>query len=268
MIHLQSITRRTWPTRLQADFPFSIPVVQSLDVIEFKTAVTLFVGENGSGKSTLLEALACAAEMVTVGSESIRTDPSLGAQRELAKYLKLAWTKRTRKGFFLRAEDFFGYAKGLVRMRAEMEGELREIDREFAGRSATAQGLARLAHTNELGAIQRRYGAGLDVASHGESFFALFKSRFVPAGLHLLDEPEAPLSPIRQLALIALLKEMVAQDAQFIISTHSPILMAFPGASIFSFDGGRLGPVRYADLEQVALLRDFLNDPSAFTGRL
>jgi predicted ATPase len=125
-----------------------------------------------------------------------------------------------------------------------------------------------LPYASELGALQRRYGAGLDAASHGESFIALFKSRFVPGGLYLLDEPEAPLSPIRQLGLISLLKEMVVQDAQFIISTHSPILMAFPDANIFSFDGGKIQLVRYADLEQVALLRDFLNNPSAFTAHL
>jgi predicted ATPase len=268
MIHLQSITRRPWPARLDAEFPFSIPVIRSLETLEFKTPVTFLVGENGSGKSTVLEALACAVESITVGAESVRTDRSLGAQRELAKYFKPVWTKRTRKGFFLRAEDFFGYAKRLVSMRAEMEDELREIDVEFQGRSATAIGLAKMAFGHELADMQRRYGAGLDVASHGESFIALFKNRFVPGGLYLLDEPEAPLSPIRQLGLISLLKEMVAQQAQFIISTHSPILMAYPGATILSFDGGQIRPARYEDLEQVALLRDFLNDPPAFTERL
>lgn len=268
MIHLQSITRRPWPERLEPEFPFNIPVIRTLETLDFSTPVTFFVGENGSGKSTVLEALACAVESITVGAESVRTDRSLVAQRELAKYFKLAWTKRTRKGFFLRAEDFFGYAKRLVSMRAEMEDDLREIDEEFKGRSDAAIGLAKLAYHNELGALHRRYGAGLDVASHGESFIALFKSRFVPGGLYLLDEPEAPLSPVRQLGLIALLKEMVAQNAQFIISTHSPILMAFPQASLLSFDAGQIRPVRYADLEQVALLRDFLNDPTAFIGRL
>jgi predicted ATPase len=268
MIHLQSVTRREWPARLDAVFPFDIPVIRTLQALEFKTPVTFFVGENGSGKSTLLEALACAVESITVGTESVKTDASLVSQRELAKYLKLAWMKRTRKGFFLRAEDFFGYAKGLVRMRAEMDSDLRELDQEFQGRSAYALELAKSPYANELGALQRRYGAGLDTASHGESFIALFKSRFVPGGLYLLDEPEAPLSPIRQLGLIALLKEMVAQDAQFIISTHSSILMAFPEANILSFDGGKIRQARYADLEQVTLLRDFLNNPSAFTGRL
>ena len=268
MIHLQSITRRVWKPDLDAEFPFSIPVIRSLETLEFKTSVTFFVGENGSGKSTLLEALACAVESVTVGSESVKTDRSLAPQRALAKYLKPVWTKRTRKGFFLRAEDFFGYAKQLVRMRAEMEDDLCEIDREYQGRSATAVGLAKMPYARELADMQRRYGAGLDVASHGENFIALFKNRFVPGGLYLLDEPEAPLSPIRQLGLISLLKEMVAQDAQFVVSTHSPILMAFPEATILSFDGGKIRPVRYADLEQITLLRDFLNNPAAFTGRL
>jgi predicted ATPase len=112
--------------------------------------------------------------------------------------------------------------------------------------------------------MQRRYGEGLDARSHGESFLALFQARFVPGGLYLLDEPEAPLSPIRQLALIAALKQMVAQDAQFIIATHSPILMAFPDAQIYNFDVCPPQVVAYAGLEHVRLTRDFLDNPEAF----
>jgi predicted ATPase len=268
MIHLQALTRRPWDATLNRTFPFQIPLIQNLETLEFSAPVTFFVGDNGSGKSTLLEAIACAVESIAVGSESVKTDKSLAAQRELAKYLKLTWRKRTRRGFFLRAEDFFGYAKQQVQMRAEMEADLREIDAEFKGRSALALSLAKMGYAHELGDMQRRYGAGLEAASHGESFIALFKARFVPGGLYLLDEPEAPLSPLRQLGLIALLKEMVAQEAQFIIATHSPILMAFPGANILQFDTGQLKPVAYADLEQVALLRDFLSNPAAFTAKL
>jgi predicted ATPase len=119
-----------------------------------------------------------------------------------------------------------------------------------------------------LGEIQRRYGAGLDHASHGEAFLKLFQSRFVPDGLYLLDEPEAPLSPLRQLALISAMRAMLEQNAQFIIATHSPILMAFPQAVILDFDSGRIQPTRYQDLEHVRLTRDFLANPEAFLRRL
>lgn len=264
MIHLKSIMLRPFK---EAGFPFSLPILNEME-LTFTKPVTFFVGENGTGKSTLMESIACAAEMVTVGSENVKTDKSLSAQRELAKYLRLAWVKRTKKGFFLRAEDFFGYAKRLNQMRSEMEDDLRDLDREFENRSEYARSLAKMSTSGQLIDIQRRYGDGLDARSHGESFLALFQGRFVPSGLYLLDEPEAPLSPLRQLALISALKEMISEDAQFIIATHSPILMAFPDAELLLFDGGKIRLVKYEQLEHVRLTRDFLQDPGAFIERL
>jgi predicted ATPase len=266
MIHLRSLSLRPLPEKRV--FPFNLTLLQKLEELRFETQVTFFVGENGTGKSTLLEGIACAAEMVTVGSESVRTDKSLVHARELAKYFRLVWAKRTHKGFFLRAEDFFGYAKRQNELRAEMEADLRELDEEYRDRSAYAKALATMSTKGELHDMRRRYGEGLDVGSHGENFLALFQSRFVPGGLYLMDEPEAPLSPMRQLALISLLKEMIARDAQFIIATHSPILMAFSGATILNFDGGAVKPVVYDELENVRLMRDFLQDPKAFIERL
>ncbi len=265
MPHLRSITLRPFTA---AHFPFNLPILHGWDTLTFNTPVTFFVGENGSGKSTLLESIAIAAEMVTVGSEPVKTDPSLAAQRELSRHLRLVWNKRTRKGFFLRAEDFFGYARRLNQMRAEMEDDLNAVDREYVGRSDYAKSLARMSAAGQLHDMTRRYGPGLDARSHGESFLALFQSRFVPGGLYLLDEPEAPLSPLRQLALIAALKSMLSQNAQFIIATHSPILMAFPGAEIWSFDDGHIHTVNYDSLEHVTLTRDFLANPHAFIEQL
>ena len=115
-----------------------------------------------------------------------------------------------------------------------------------------------------LADMERRYGVDLDANSHGQSFLRLFQSRFVPGGLYLLDEPEAPLSPTSQLALIALMQDMLTQDAQFIVATHSPILLAFPGATIYSFDSTPVRPVRYDELEHVVLTREFLNAPERY----
>src|SRR5204862_7957881 len=140
-------------------------------------------------------------------------------------------TRRTSRGFFLRAEDFFGFTKELSRMRAAFLQELANIDATYEGRSEQAKGLARLPAARSLADMERRYGVDLDANSHGQSFLKLFQSRFVPGGLYLLDEPEAPLSPQSQLGLIAMLKDMLPQDAQFIIATHSPILLAFPNAT-------------------------------------
>jgi predicted ATPase len=265
MIHLREVAIRPFK---EIHFPFNLPILQNLIELNFNTPVTILVGENGTGKSTFLEAIACAAEMVTIGSENVKTDKSLASQRELSKYFKLTWSKRTKKGFFLRAEDFFGYAKRLNQMRAEMEEDLHEIDGEYESRSEYAKSLAKMSTTGQLNDLQRRYGDGLDAHSHGESFLVLFQSRFVPGGFYLLDEPEAPLSPLRQLALISALKEMVAQEAQFIIATHSPIIMAYPGADILSFDNGAIHNVKYESLEHVKLMRDFLQDPGAFIQQL
>lgn len=266
-LHLRSLTVRQPLERQRQGFPFSLPVLQELSVLEFTTPVTFFVGENGSGKSTVLEALAYATGLPTVGSERVERDPSLAHARLLGDHFRLAWQKRTHRGFFLRAEDFFGYARRMQQVRAELQGELNDLDQEYQGRPV-ARGLASQPYQRELGDLQQRYGPGLDSASHGEAFLALFQNRFVPDGLYLLDEPEAPLSPVRQLALISALKQMVEQKAQFIIATHSPILMAFPDAIILSFDGGQVRSVAYQELEHVTLTRAFLDDPQAFIRRL
>ena len=266
MIQLVSVQVRPFPKA--KTFPFTLLVLRRLKELRFETPVTLLVGENGSGKSTLLEGLACAADMVVVGGESTRTDKSLTHARELAKYFRLSWAKRTHRGFFLRAEDFFGYAKRLNQMREEMKTDLEEIDEEYKDRSDYARSLARMSTAGQLGELRRRYGEGLDAHSHGESFLELFQARFVPEGLYLLDEPEAPLSPIRQLALIKAIQEMVEQKGQFIIATHSPLLMAYPQASILSFDGGEIHLAKYNELEHVRLMRDFLQNPEAFLRNL
>ncbi len=266
MIHLDSVLFKPFPK--SKEFPFSLPIFQGLKELRFETPVTLLVGENGSGKSTLLEGLACAAEMIVVGSESTHSDKSLAHARELAKYFRLSWKKRTHKGFFLRAEDFFGYARHLNQIRSEMETDLEEIDAEYKDRSDYARGLARMSTAGGLSELRRRYGEGLDAHSHGESFLELFQARFIPDGLYLLDEPEAPLSPIRQLALIAAIKNMVSQNGQFILATHSPILMAYPEATILNFEAGGIHPAKYEDLEHVHLMRDFLQNPQAFLRNL
>jgi predicted ATPase len=245
-------------------FPFSVPVVRALDTLSFDSAVTFFVGANGSGKSTLLEGIASAARLPAVGSADLGADATLGAQRALGDALRLVWSRRTTKGFFLRAEDFFGFAKRLSSLRGELLGRIDEIEVEYADRSEWAKGLAMGPAKSSLADMERRYGVDLDANSHGQSFLKLFQSRFVPGGLYLLDEPEAPLSPQSQLALMIMISEMVAQEAQFIVATHSPMLLAYPGAKIYSFDRAPAEEVPYGELDHVVLTRDFLNAPERY----
>ncbi len=268
MPHLKSISIREFNSHDKDSFPFTLEIVKSLREIQFTSPVTFFVGENGSGKSTVLETIACAAESITVGSESVRTDKSLAPLRKLAQYFRLSWTKRTRKGFFLRAEDFFGYAKSMRQTKEEFQEELDNVKKEYKGRSKYAEALASMPYQGQLAEMQRRYGDGLDSRSHGESFLTLFQSRFVPDGLYLLDEPEAALSPMRQLTFISALKQMVRENSQFIIATHSPILLAFPEAQILQFANGAIRAVQYKELEHVQLTKDFLNNPDSFLRHL
>lgn len=270
MIHLRSLQFSTIDAARAQVFPFSVPAIAALSGsrLAFPSEVTFLIGENGSGKSTLLEALACALGSITVGSEQAEHDTSLQEVRALAKSILLDWSKKTRRGFFMRSEDFFGYARRMKQLRDALEQDLREIETDTS-LSPTARAYGKLPYAREIAEMQRRYGTGLDAYSHGESFFTLFQARFVPDGLYLLDEPEAPLSPMRQLALISMLKTMVTErGAQFIIATHSPILMAFPGAAIYSFDGGQVQPIAYDQTEHVALTREFLNHPQRFLQHL
>ena len=259
---LREVGRKRWGD--ESVFPFSVPVIRTFHRLDFNAAVTFFVGENGSGKSTLLEGIASAARLPAVGASDLGADATLDAQRVLGHALKLVWNRRTTRGFFLRAEDFFGFAKRISAMRAEFLAARTQIELEYADRSPKAKGLAMMPANRSLAEMQRLYGVNLDANSHGQSFLKLFQSRFAPGGLYLLDEPEAPLSPQSQLALLVMIQDMVEQGAQFIIATHSPILLAFPGAAIYSFDRAPAELVPYAELEHVTLTRDFLNAPERY----
>ena len=265
--HLASISRRRGDDDA---FPFTVPAIRSLDRLQLDAWVTFFVGENGSGKSTLLEGIAAAARLPAIGSADLPRDETLAAQRRLGTALRLSWSKKATRGFFLRAEDFFGFTKRLARERAELLIEMKEVSAQYRAqdRSKYAEGLAQGPLAGSLAAMEQRYGADLDANSHGQSFLKLFQSRFVPGGLYLLDEPEAPLSPQSQLALLAMIGDMVSQKAQFIIATHSPMLLAFPDAQIYSFDRIPIEVVAYEQLDHVRITRDFLNAPERYLSQI
>ena len=252
-------------SKADSGFPFSVPAIATLTDLALETPVTILVGENGTGKSTFLEALAIATKVPAVGSARPSTDPTLAAQRRLADRFRLTWRgRRTHRGFFLRAEDFFGFQKGIAQQRVEHEAELKRIDVELADASEHARTLARGPHRGSIAEMERRYGENPDAASHGEAFLNLFAQRLVPGGLFLLDEPEAALSPQSQLGFLAMLRDALARGGQLVVATHSPILMAIPGATILSFDDPPVRPVAYQELEAVTLVRDFLQAPERY----
>jgi predicted ATPase len=265
---LLSLERKTDRAQAPDAFPFSVPAVRTLSGLDLSARVNFFVGSNGSGKSTLLEGIAQLARLPTVGSSDVSRDDTLTKQRALTGALRLTWSRRTHRGFFLRAEDFFGFTKRIASLRSELSEDLGRTEVGYQGRSAYAKGLAQLPLRSSIAELERTYGVDPDAQSHGESFLSLFQSRFVPGGLYLLDEPEAALSPQSQLAFLVLLGQMTRQNAQFIIATHSPIVAAFPGARIYSFDSVPVSAVAYDDLEHVTLTRSFLNNPELFLRHL
>jgi len=223
-------------------YPFSIPAVQMLDGLEL-SAVTYFIGENGSGKSTILEALAVASGFNAEGGTSNFSFATRRSESPLNRCIRLGRAaRRPRTGFFLRAESFFNLATEIERLDAEPASAPPVID-SYGGRSLHEQ-------------------------SHGESFLALLKHRFGPNGLYILDEPEAALSPSRQLSLLIRMNELLEDGSQFIIATHAPIVLAYPGATIYQVDDRGISSVEYERTEHVQLTRDFLNDRSRFLERL
>lgn len=183
-------------------YPFCLPAVRSLDKLVLHPNVTFFVGENGSGKSTLLEALAVSLGFNAEGGSKNFHFGTRRSHSELHRYLRVAkGVKRPRDGYFLRAESFFNVATEIEHLDDEPGFDPPIID-SYGGRSLHEQ-------------------------SHGESFFALLMDRFHGRGLYILDEPEAALSPQRQLAVLSRLHDLVLDDSQFVIATHSPILMAY-----------------------------------------
>ena len=212
-------------------YPFTIPFLSGDFALELSTPVTFLVGENGSGKSTVLEALAWAVGFGAQGGSRDNSFAEGADGHALGRALHLRWKQKVIDGFFLRAETFFNFATYL----------------------------------EDVGSTFRAYGGeSLHRQSHGEAFLSLFQHRFED-GIYLLDEPEAALSPQRQLAFLRVLYELSSQKiAQFIIATHSPILLTFPGATVLSIEEGAIRPVSYRDTEHFQLTRDFLNAPERF----
>lgn len=261
MVHLKSIKYvKPYPDKASG-YPFNLQLIKNLDSIDFTNPVTILIGENGSGKSTLLEAAAFASDIITVSNK----DDSLFEDgiKSFASCLKLIWTARTKRGFFLRAEDFLNYTIGLKRIRRDMAQELKNVDVEYSHNSDYAKKLARLPYQSSIYELDHMYEGDLNERSHGESFLKFFESRISSNGLYILDEPETPLSPMNQIALLTLIKEFVKQNSQFIIATHSPILMAYPEADIFSLDG-EIKKIQYNDIESVKFLKAFLNMPEKY----
>ena len=216
-------------------YPFNLPAVRALSVLPFHPQVTFLVGENGSGKSTLIEAIAVASGLNAEGGSVNFTFATRATHSPLGECIRLAKAlARPRDSYFLRAESFYNVATEIERLDQGPGGP--PIINGYGGRSLHEQ-------------------------SHGESFFALFKNRFRDNGLYLLDEPEAALSPTRQVEFLVLMHDSVRRGCQFVIATHSPIILAYPDARIHLLDRHGIRDVAYTDTEHYRVTRRFLSNP-------
>lgn len=218
-------------------YPFNLPAVSALHTLKIHPAVTFLVGENGSGKSTLLEATAVALGLNPEGGSKNFNFATRASHSELTDALVLHKTlRKPRDLYFLRAESFFNVATEIERLDDEIAKAPRLID-SYGGKSLHEQ-------------------------SHGESFFALFRHRFGAGGLYLLDEPEAALSPMRQMSFLCMLHEYVTNGSQFVIATHSPLIMSYPNSKTYVLGGPQIIETPYEDTEHFRITRDFLNHPA------
>lgn len=219
--------------KLNSSYISTIPAVKKLGMLDLKQAVTFFVGENGSGKSTLLEAVAVAYGFNAEGGSKNFTFSSRATHSDLHDFLRLSkGIPFAKDGFFLRAESFYNVASNIEEMGEE-----------------------------GIGSYDSYGGKSLHAQSHGESFISLVQNRFWGNGLYILDEPEAALSPARQLALMVLIRNLVQKNSQFIIATHSPILMAYPNADVFVLNEDGIERTPYEQTEHYFITKRFLDQP-------
>jgi predicted ATPase len=224
---------------LPGGHPFDLPAIRHLGEREFTAPVTVFVGENGMGKSTLLEALAVAVGLNAEGGSRNLRFATRQTHSALHERLRVVRGTRPRDGYFLRAESYYNVAT-----------EIDQLDEHPDNRNAGPP------------IIDSYGGTSLHRQSHGESFFALFLHRFGGRGLYLLDEPESALSPQRQLALLVRMHQLVQKGSQFVLATHAPILMAYPGAEVWQFGAAGIERTAAADTDHWRVLRGFLADPA------
>ena len=221
-------------------YPFNISSIESLDKLKFSKPVTFLIGENGAGKSTFIEALAIRLRLNPEGGSQNIVFKTTDSHSNLSDYLTVYSSGNLPKTkYFLRAESFYNVA-------AEVQ---------------------RLVEEDKFIGLYNAYGGNLLKYSHGESFIKLVKNRFEPNGLYILDEPEAALSPLRQMTLLCLINDLVKEGSQFIISTHSPILLSYKNAEIFNLDDD-FNKINYKDTDIYKTYKMFLEDPDSMQERL
>jgi predicted ATPase len=254
-------------TDKQQPFPFNIPAIRFAKrrLVELDERITVFVGDNGTGKSTLLESIACRLNVPLIGG-FMGSAKSFEAAKLLEPHMNIEWRRETSKGFFFRAEDFSHFVDGVERERMKISMDLRDlkgkVDDSVIDQLSDSMNRA-------LFETKKQYGSDMQAFSHGEAYLTILQTRIADKGIYLLDEPEAALSPLKQLSLMAFILDVLDKgNAQFIIATHSPILMGLPDARIYQITEEGMETVKYKETDHYLITRRFLNDPESYLRHL
>ncbi|MBQ4074699.1 MAG: AAA family ATPase [Clostridia bacterium] len=234
-------------------YPFSVPAIAATQEIAFTAPVTILCGDNGSGKSTLLSILAAKLKAVRIGQGIIEREHTVDAAQDAFTLHKLP----CKRNFLFSAEDFIAYVTWVSQTKAEAKAEIARINEDD---TIADKAYAKMPHYRTLSDLSGLYAEDLALQSHGEGFLDFFQSRLQPGGLYLMDEPEGALSFEKQFAL-ALLIQKAAENCQFILATHSPILTAIPGANILEATEEGFLPRKYSELENIQFLKLFMENP-------
>lgn len=242
-------------------FPYNIPAVRFAKNIQFTSPVTFIIGDNGTGKSTLLESLAFRLQLPHMDGSHYGKS-GFEAAKSLVPFLNLKWSIERSVGFFFRAEDFGDYVNSIERQDAHLHAQLDSLEGEVP--DSIIQEMKESAN-HQMHHMRKNYGQELQSFSHGEAYLQIMQEKINQRGIYLLDEPEAALSPSKQLSLIYFIHEhLQTHMSQFIVVTHSPMLIAYPGATIYEITENGMEAVNFEDTEHYSVTKSFLNDPEAY----
>lgn len=247
-------------------FPYNIPAIKFSKQVVLDFPVTIFVGDNGTGKSTLLETVGAAVNLPLIDGYNYNPKGGFEAALKLKKDLQIEWGRKTSSGFFFRAEDFSDFINGVEqatnRIALDLNDLKGEVDDAIIEQMNTSMNF-------QLRNMRKNYGDDLQAYSHGEAYLKILHTRIGKKGIYILDEPEAALSPLKQLSLISFIIETVKTgQAQFIIATHSPLLMGIPGATIYEINEEEMRRVLYEETEHYLITKNFLNRPELYLKHL